>query len=345
MRVNLPLAPPWTGDDAPRRLYEDLMARIGALPSVTHASVGGRLPFDAARGGLDAWRPDRPALKVRSLMSPATEGFLASIGARLVAGRDFAPTDTGAAPAVVIVNEELARALWPGEDAVGRAITYQFFSGPVEATVIGIAGSIRYDGPRGDPRPEYFVPFRQARVMPGTFLVRTAGVDPIALVPQIRAVLRDVEPTRSVTLDRFATLDDRIARSYARPRFFLVLFGAFAVSAFLLAAFGIYGTMTFWIGERWRELGIRLALGATRERVAAHVVGRGALVAGVGLAFGLLATLAAGRMISALLFGVTASDPATLAAAATALALVAMTACLVPARRISRLDPSRALRE
>jgi predicted permease len=345
MRVNTPLTRPWTDVVRQRRLYDDLLASVAAFPGVERVAIGGRLPFDAVRGCSDMWTSDRPDETTRALLQSASEGFIAAIGARLVAGRDLAATDTDGAPGVVLVNEDLARALWPDQDPLGRVLNYQYLTGPAQATVIGVVASIRYDGPASALRPEAYITFRQARMLPPTLVVRSAAADPLLLVPHVKAALASTDPTRSVTLDQIQTLDARVARSFARPRFFLVLFGTFGTAAFLLAALGIYGTMTFWVNERWRELGIRLALGATRARVVRLVLTRGLTVASLGLGLGLIATVLGSRMLSTLLFDVTPTDPLSLVGALVSLSAIAVVACVLPARRVSRIDPALTLRD
>jgi putative ABC transport system permease protein len=185
--------------------------------------------------------------------------------------------------------------------------------------------------------------FRQGLVLPLSLVYRVAG-DPAAVIPAIRAALREADPAGAVTLDGVASFDTRLSQQLARPRFFLVLVGSFAGIGFLLAALGIYGTLSFWIAQHRREFGVRLALGATRSQVSALVIRRGMAFAGAGVAIGLAITVTIGRLLESLLFGVAPTDLVTLVAAGLILLVVAAAVCAVPARRAARVDPIETLR-
>jgi putative ABC transport system permease protein len=281
---------------------------------------------------------------VTTLYTTTSDGYFAAVGARLLAGRDFTAGESETSQPVSIINDVLARQLF-GEPAaaVGQTVRFQFMRGPVVSTVVGVVEAIRYGGLRAELKPELYQHYRQTILPPGTLVYRSTG-SPVALVPGIRAVLARVDPSSTVTLDRWGTFDDRLTRAIAQPRFFLVLIGVFAAAALLLAAFGIHGTLSFWVAERRRELGIRLALGADRRAIARLVIGRGLRLAMIGIACGLAISLASGRLVAQLLFEVSPADPLTLAAAAAALLALAALVCGVPARRATRLDPVATLR-
>ena len=341
--IHVPLTPAWQPNEARRRLIDSLVEAAEALPGVTAAGSAQRLPLEPPRGGVDIWRADESARKVRTLPIIASEGYLDAIGARLVAGRDFSPADTEQAPPVVILNDVVASALWPGESAIGRRITYEYFRSDVTAEVIGVVKALRYEGLTSDFRPELYRSYRQAIVPPGHLVVRTSG-DPLALLPAIRARLAEIDPSRTVTLADASTLTHRLSRVSARPRFYLVVFAGFAAIAFMLSAFGIHGTMAFWMRERWREMGIRMALGASRRELASLLMRRGVGLAAAGVGAGLAIAIAGGRFIEALLFQVAPTDASSLGAAVVLLLGLAFLICLALARRFAALDPADTLR-
>jgi predicted permease len=342
-RIHVPLTPAWQPNAARRGLLLDLVEAARTLPSVTAAGAVQRLPLDAVRGGVDLWRASDPAQTVRALPQTASEEFFEAIGARLLGGRAFAPTDTEQTPPVVIINDVLAAMLWPGESAIGKRVTYDYFRGDITAEVIGLVSALRYEGLRADLRPEFYRSYRQTIVAPSYLVVRTSA-DPLALLPEIRARLARIDPSRTVTLADASTLAMRQARVSARPRFYLIVFGSFAAIAFVLSAFGIHGTMAFWMRERWREMGIRMALGASRRELAGLLVRRGVGLALTGVAAGLAVAAAGGRFMESLLFHVRPTDAPSLAIAVLLLAGLAFVICLALARRFSALDPAATLR-
>ena len=343
--IDVPLTPAWRSNDARRRLVTELLDAAASLPGAVAAATVQRLPLEAPRGGASTWPTDDPQRTVRALPQTASERYFDAVGGRIVEGRDFAPADVEGTPPVVIVNDVLARMLWPGRSAVGRRLTHEYFTGDVEAEVIGVVRGFRYGALDADLRPEFYRTYRQAVVAPAHLVVRASPtIDPLALVPALRARLEAIDPTGSVTLSDATTMAARWSRVSARPRFYLVLFGCFAAMAFTLSALGIHGTMAFWMNERWREMGIRLALGASRRELRRLVVRRGVGLALAGVGAGLATALAAGRFIESLLFQVAPGDVRWLGAAAAVLITAALAICLVLARRFSRLDPAATLR-
>jgi predicted permease len=241
---------------------------------------------------------------------------------------------------VAVINETLARRYWPGEDPVGRRLSYDWGDW-VSVEVIGVVGDVRFRGVDLAVDPEIFRPHAQD---PGTFmnLVVRAAVEPATLDAAVTRAIRDLDPLLPVANVR--TLEDYYAATLAEPRLNLWLFGAFALLALTLAAVGVYGVISYTVAQRTREIGIRMALGAERGAVAALVVRHGLGLAALGAAVGLGGALALTRLMESLLFGVGTADPLTFAAAPLVLIAVAAVACLVPARRASRVDPTVTLR-
>ena len=342
-KVAVPLTPGWTGDIANRQLNTTLLDNLRAQPGVQRAAIVARLPLSDVRGGTDLWPVDDDAKKTPALLQLTSEGYFDAMGSRLVAGRDFAITDTLNTPPVAIVNDVLARRLWPDGSAIGRRVTYQFMKGPSTAEIVGVVPAMRYNDLKTAVRAEIYVTFRQALNTPVTVVAKTS-LDPAAATAALRAAVERTDPTHSVTLSDITTLDAQLARVLAQPRFYLVMVGVFAAVAFLLAGLGIYGTMMFWIGERWREFGIRIALGADRASVTSLLMRHGLGFAGAGMALGLVALVAGRRLLASLLFQVAPADPVVLGSTLALLAVAAFVAAALPARRVARVDPVMTLR-
>jgi predicted lysophospholipase L1 biosynthesis ABC-type transport system permease subunit len=246
---------------------------------------------------------------------------------------------------VTVVSEALAREFWPGEDPVGKRISLSGES--TWMTIVGVARDVRPEALSEPPRPTYYVPTPQFARMVGfadhgmTLVMRTAG-DPAALVGAARAAVRELDPT--LALDDVQTLEAVVTESVARPRFAALVLGAFGVSALVLAVVGVYGVLSYATTRRRRELAVRMALGARPGAVRGLVLGSGLRLAAVGIAVGLLAAVVGGRVLTALLYEVSPTDPATLLAVGVTLVGAAAAASWVPARRATRVSPAEVLR-
>ncbi len=342
-KIAVPLTPEWRGDGPNRRFNADFLTNLRSQPGVTNAALVSRLPLTDVAGGTDLWAVDAPENKTPALLLLTSEGYFNAMGSRVVAGRDFAITDTDTAPPVAIVNDVLARTLWGSASPIGRQVTYQFMKGPVTVEVVGVVPAMRYNDVTADARAEIYVTFRQSLNTPASIVVK-AATDSATTAVAVRSALARTDPSQSVTLTDIATLDARLSRVLARPRFYLVMVGVFGAVALLLAALGIYGTMMFWVGERWREFGIRIALGARSADVTSLLVRHGLMFAGAGMAAGLIGAVLGRRLIASLLFEVSPADPVVLAATLALLGAAAVIAAVVPARRVARVDPVATLR-
>lgn len=342
-RVTLPNGQPWNDTGVRRQAFDAVLTNLRASGDVAAAGFISRLPLEPVRGGIEVSAVGGTTDKLLTVLQETSEGYIAAVGARLLEGRDFTEFDRADQPTVAIINDVLARHLFPGQSAVGKSVRYDFMRGPVQAQVIGVVHAVQYDGLAGQTKPEIYMNFRQHLAAPMSLVVR-ATVEPMMVVPSVRSAVTAADPTRAVTIDGIATLDDQLSKQFARPRFFLTLVGTFALIGLLLAGLGLYGMLSFWTAQHRRELGVRLALGATREQVAGLVVRRGLLVVGIGLAAGLGLTLATGRYLESLLFGVPATDPMTLLASAAVLLVVAAVVCVVPGRHAASVDPIETLR-
>jgi putative ABC transport system permease protein len=331
-------------------LFQQLQQRLEALPGVRSASAINHLPLAGDLWGWPFWvegrEIPRPGQGQGATYRVVLPGYFKTMGIPLGRGRDVSASDTLAAPRVVVVNEQLARRIWPGEDALGRRISLDNPSrGPATwLTVVGIAKNAKRGGWTEDAANEMYLPYLQT---PGSYLsymtlVARAEGDPAALFPALRQLVSAADG--GATVSQLQTMEQVVASATGTPRFYLSLFVVFAALALTLAGVGIYGVMSYAIAQRRQEVAIRIALGARPRDVLWLVVGQGMSVAAIGGLAGLAAALALSRVMRAILYQVEPSDPATFALVALLLGLVAFLASYLPARRAARIDPLSALR-
>jgi predicted permease len=332
---------------APRvEFFREFVERAEALPGVEGAAAIGTVFLSAtpnsANFSIDG-RPDfTPEEQIEVPIDSITPNYFEVMDVPLVGGRYFDARDTEASTPVVIVNEAMARRFWSGEDPVGRRIKYGRSSSQAPwMTIVGVVADTRRTGYESAVRPETYLPQSQGTEFAMTLVVRTSGEPEAALAP-LRGVLRDMDP--AVALQAPGPLADRVREMTAGRRLNTSLLTAFAAVAALLAGVGIYGVIAHAVERRRRELGVRVALGASASRILGLVLREGLALAAAGLAAGLLAAFALSRFLASLLYEVSATDPATFAAIAGLAVLVACAASLVPAVRALRVDPVTALR-
>lgn len=273
----------------------------------------------------------------------ASAGYFRALGIPLLRGRMFDERDTMDARHVALISESLAREKWPNEDPLGHAIEFGNMDGDLRLlTVVGVVGDIREDSLEAKPFPTIYVDYRQRPVSTYRFtIVMRTDADAGPVIAMARQVMRGLAPDIP---PRFSTFDQVLASSLQSRRFNLLLVAVFAVTALLLAAAGVFGVMAYAVERRTREIGVRMALGATRRHVLSLVLGQALLTCTFGVAAGLVGALVLTRLVQSLLFGVSATDPLTFIAVAVVLTGVALAASLIPARRASRVDPMVALR-
>ncbi|MGH9790521.1 MAG: ABC transporter permease, partial [Candidatus Acidiferrales bacterium] len=339
--------------DAPRtNLVRQVEARLRALPGVESAGGISHLPLDdyanwysryALEGADNGQDEQRPATMADH--RSATPRYFRAVGAQLVAGRLFDALDEEARRAVVVVDEKLAREAWPGEEAVGKKLRCQHITqgrfGPATVEVVGVIRHIQHHALTRQVRAQIYIPFSQSVRWHISFVVRTSG-DPAALSGAVRGVIAKID--KDLAIAKLRPMTFYLDRAMAATRFTMVLGAVFGGLALLLAAIGIYGVMAYAVNQRTREFGIRMALGARPGEIQKQVVREGMSLALAGLALGVAGAVMLGRFLDALLFGVTAADPATYVAAALILPTVALAACWLPARRAARRDPLAVLR-
>jgi len=333
----------------PRRqvaFYRDVMDRLEALPNVEAAGAASATPFRPDSNGpfrvegQPAPRPGDPVIS--GLLPRVTPGYFREMGIRLRRGRLFTWADNENTPLAAVINETLARQSWPGEDPVGKRISIDDRKGePVWRQVVGIVGDTKDDGVAERVRPAIYVPLAQ---FPQGFMVLAvrAHAEPVSLAATIRREVMAVNQDQPLYGVR--TMESMISNSISQRLFQTLLLGIFAVAALVLAAVGIYGVVSYSVSQRTHEIGIRMALGARQSEVLALVLRQGLGLALAGVATGLLSSLAVSRMLSGLLYGVSATDPATFALAPCVMLVVALVACYLPGRRATKVDPMVALR-
>jgi putative ABC transport system permease protein len=268
--------------------------------------------------------------------------YFKTVGTELVAGRFFTKYDGKDAPLVVIVNETLANGFYQGA-AVGKRIRVggRFDSKEPWREIVGVVRDVKQSSLRAESRSQFYVPLAQRTGNEMSVVVRTAG-SPLQAVEPIRAIIREIDPRQPI--GNIRTMRQVLDDSVARQRFTTTLLGIFSFTALLLSVIGLYGLLAYTVAQRTREIGVRVALGADRMHILRTVMGQGMIYVLGGVVVGLLGAVALGRVMSSLLFGVSATDPVTYAAVVLVLIAVAAAATWIPARRAARVDPVVALR-
>ncbi|HEX6047989.1 MAG TPA: FtsX-like permease family protein, partial [Gemmatimonadaceae bacterium] len=267
--------------------------------------------------------------------------YFQAMGIPLLSGRGFTTADTPDAPPVAIVSDAFARAAWPNDDPIGKRFAAGNATRGGAVTVVGVVGGVRHVTLDAPPGPEMYRPLAQTPMPMVTVVVRTAG-DPLAFASLARDVIRGID--RDVPISDVRTLGEVLSASVARPRLVMALLLAFAAVGVVLGAVGVYGVIAYAVGERRREIGVRIALGAEPRAVAAAVVWHGVRYAAIGVALGVAGAFGATRLMRTLLFGVSPTDPVTFVAFSMFLIGIAALASYLPARSAARTDPMVAFR-
>ena len=342
MQIGLPGAR-YPDQDAMRRFYRRLHEEARALPGVSGAAISTTMPLSGSDIGVGftiEGRPADPGARTSAVYFGISPEYFSTMGIPLLRGRAFTERDAAGAPDVLIINDTFAAKYFPNEDAIGKRVTIGYNkTGPRE--VIGIVGAVKNGALTDTATSQMYTPFDQTPWPFLTALVRTTAA-PEAVAASMRAMMARLDPLESA--GELKTLDQYVARSVATPRFTAFLVGGFAVFAVLLAGFGLFSVMAYSVTQRRREFGIRMALGAQPRDVRGMVVGQAIRTGAIGIVVGLTAAFAATRVLSGLLFGVGATDPATFAGVCATLVGVLLAAAYLPARRATRVDPMSALR-
>jgi predicted permease len=322
-------------------IWQEVVERASMLPGVEAAGISDNLPMSRNRGwGIAAkgeeQRPNSGFIGI--FVYVVSPGYLKAMGMRLLEGRDISWEDLSNNRSVVIINENVARKLWPGRDPVGRAVLI----GGTEARVIGVIADVRESGAENNAGAQAYLPATKQFGPEGAYLVVRSKLPPAPLATSLMSTLRQINPAQPAT--EFKPIQGLVDRATSPRRFFVLLVGTFACLGLLLASLGIYGVISYSVTRQTQEIGIRMALGATETRVQLEVIWKTLRLALIGIAVGVIASLAVARLIASLLFRTASTDPLTFVGMVVLLGAVALLAGYLPARRASTIDPMVALR-
>jgi putative ABC transport system permease protein len=328
--------------------YDQLLERMRALPGVESAAGVWPLPFGGDNVTVGFNIEERPAVVSNwpsARMAFATPNYFRTAGIPLLKGRFFNDHDDAKALRVLIVNKAFADQFFPGEDVIGKRITSgATAAGEKEDTIreiVGVVGSAKLFAMDAEPEPTYYFPYKQLPWQPPVVILRTA-VPPRMLESAVRKEMAALDPM--VPVFQIRTMEEMLSTQVTEPRFHTVLLGCFAGVALLLAMVGLYGVMAYSVTRRTREIGVRIALGASRSTVLSMILRQAVVLLAAGLALGLAASLAADRLLQSMLFGVSAVNPVVLGLSGLLVALTGLLAAYLPARRAAKVDPMEALR-
>jgi putative ABC transport system permease protein len=326
--------------------FDQLFQRLRTMPGVEQVGGADPLPLSNSNittgflieGGPILAPADRPEVGERAV----TPLYFQTMRIPLLKGRQLSEQDRADAPRVIIINEAMARRFWPGEEVIGKRLGFEDDDGKQSwPEIVGIVGDVKHERLDAEAKPEVYFPYQQHPKNFMSVVVRTTS-DPAAMIAAVRQQVLAVD--RDQPVFDIKTMNERLSKSVAQSRFIMLLLGLFSVLALLLAAVGIYGVMAYTVAQRTHEIGIRMALGAQTRDVLRMVVGQGMTLALIGVGVGLVAAFVLTRLMSSLLYNVTATDPLTFGAVALVLSTVALFASIIPARRATRVDPMEALR-
>jgi putative ABC transport system permease protein len=335
--------------DTPRRVtfFDAVLRRVRELPGVQSVAAAGNLPF--------TYNGDSMSIAVEGIPDPAPDqwpdvvyrtigpGYFTTMGIPLVRGRDFNDQDTLDTALGVIISEKTANHYWPNQDPIGKRLKPGASTSQSPwRTVIGVVKDVRQNDFIAEPKMQMYFSFRQVQSLVANALVLRTSIDPLSLATPVRNAIWSVDKDQPVA--NIASMEEIVAGAVARQRFSMLLLGTFAGLALVLAAVGLYGVMSYSVAQQTREIGIRIALGARRTDVLAMTVKNGLRLVSVGLVFGLLIAFVLTRVMTSLLFGISATDPVTFATISIVLLAVATLASYFPARRATKVDPMIALR-
>lgn len=325
--------------------YNRVLEQIEALPGVVSAGIIGDFFVGGSPDQVATTEADGRIIseRVRVRRDEVSGGFFKTVGTPLLTGRFFSAADGPNSPRVAIINDALARRLWPGRDPIGRRVNLGRDSDRLWFTVVGVVRDMRRQGLENEPIPQLFEPVAQSPSRHINLLVRTSAHDPSKMAAAIQAAVHRVE--KHVPVYSVATLEARLAAFLTERRFQTSLLIGFAVVALLMAAIGIYGLIQYSIATRTHEIGIRMAIGAQAGEIFRMIIGEGLRLSLTGLVLGIAGALWLGRAGASLLFGISPADPLTFLTVSVLLTVVAMAACYFPARRAMKVHPAVALRQ
>jgi predicted permease len=324
--------------------FQRVLQEVGTIPGVESAGAVTSLPLGGSsmsfRFAVEGESASVPGEQRQAQYRAVSPNYFHTMGIPLISGRDFAEGDAADAPGVVIINETMARRLFPDGGALGKRLTITYGK-PTPREVVGVVGDVKHLRLDEGPKPEMYVPYSQ-NPWPFMTLVMRTTVPPSTIVQSVRERIGSVDKNQPV--DKILTANQILYEAVAQPRLYALLLGVFAAVAFILSAVGIYGVMSYLVSQRTHEIGVRMSLGARPGDILKLVVRQGMTNVVIGIACGLILSLIVTRVLSSLLYGISATDPITFIEVPLLLALVALLACLLPARRATKIDPLIALR-
>jgi predicted permease len=319
--------------------FDEVLRRVRDIPGIGAAGLTDALPLGRNRSwGAPAKGQVYPPGKFpNAFVRVVSDGYLRALGISLIAGRDISVRDIPSSEPVIMINQTLARTLWPGQNAIG-----QLMRACGERRVVGVVGDVRHLALEQASGMEMYLPMRQCQDISSVDLVVRSSLGPAELAASVRAALKPIAP--NLPGKDFRTLQQLVDKSVSPRRFVVLLLGGFAMFALVLASLGIYGVISYGVNQRTQEIGIRMALGASASRLQAGIIGQTLGLAAAGILIGAVASRVLARALGGMLFGVTSTDPLTFLGMPVVLTMVAVAAGYLPARRASRIDPSIALR-
>src|SRR6266550_4403644 len=333
----------YPGDRQQAGFFQETLARLQSVSGVQSAGATTSLPLTLSVNGSDfriEGQPEPEAGKELIInMSSVSPGYFQTLGVPLMKGRDFSDRDNKDAPKTAIINSDLARTYFPNENPIGKRI--KFTDTDTWISIVGVTGDVKQLGQDIGVKPEIYFPYLQVPAASMSVVVRTAN-EPMSLTGAVKTQIQIID--KDLPIDDAKTMQQLLANSKSGRRFNLILLTGFALVALVLAMVGIYGVMSYTVAQRTHEIGIRVAVGAQSRDVFRMVIGQGMVLAMIGVAFGLVGALALTRLMTSMLFGVEATDPATFISIALLLTGVALVACYIPGRRATKVDPLVALR-
>ncbi len=327
--------------------YAEVLRRVQALPGVQSAAVAGNLPLtydgDSMPIGIEGRTDPPPDQRPDVILRVVGPGYFSTMGIPLVRGRDFSEQDKADSARVVIVSEKTARHFWPGENPIGKRLKPGSTNRNIPwIEIIGVVKDVRQNDFVSEPKMQMYMPYQQLNSFAPNALVVRTNVEPLSLAGAVRNAIWAVDKDQPVS--NLRSMDEIVSEAVARQRFSMLLLGIFAALAMVLAAVGIYGVMSYSIAQRTREIGLRIALGAQKSDVLKMILRQGLRFVAAGLAIGLAASFVLTRVMASLLFGISATDPATFVSISLMLIAVALLASYIPAVRAMKIDPMLALR-
>ena len=332
----------YPNDEAKARFYKRLLEQVSQVPDADGVTSSSSTWFGFLNFQFNIEGDPLPTGDANVRYSAIAPDYFNVLKAQIRTGRDFNDRDDSRAPGVAIINETLARRYFPDGQPLGRKIVLGYLGSRLVREIVGVSTDIKQEELGSPTKPEVYVPFQQVPWFGTALVIRASSGDPMRLKKDLQQAIWEVD--KDLPVSGAETVEHHLSDLVAEPRLYTLLLGVFAGVALILASVGIYGVMSYSVTERTHEIGIRMALGAKQRDVLSFVVRQGVMLALVGVAIGLAVAVALTRVMSSLLYGVTATDPMTFLLVPLLLATVALLACYVPARRATKVDPMIALR-